>query len=189
MKVSNKASRDIGCMYVTICFALLLLQVVFLTLKCTDAIDWSWWAVWTPMIIVFGLPIAVLFGVVIALIPIAVWKAWKTAKRVDAEAAMYGMERQIGESTSDLKKRILRRNMVSGNYSRKDIKDMIIDKYPAVGGCLVSVNNHTKTITLVLHRVYTAEPGAGFTDDQLNEIAAFAADYIPADYTITARNA
>ena len=188
MKSYNKASRDFGCMYLTICFTLLLLQVIFLTMKCTGVLDWSWLAVWIPMIIVFGLPFAILFIVVLALIPSAVWKAWKTAKGVEAEAAKYGMERQPGESTKELKKRIVRRNMLVGNYTRKDIKDIILDKYTAVGSCLVSVNQYTKTITLVLRRAYTAEPGAGFTDDELGEIAAFAAQYIPAEYTITAKN-
>ena len=187
MKVSNKARRNIGCMYMVISFKLVILQAIFLTLKCTDVISWSWWAVLIPTILVFGLPTAAVIVAVLILIPGAMWKVWKTTKRVDAEAAKYGMKRQPGESTSDLKKRIVRRNMVSGNYSRKDVKDMILAKYPAVGSCMISVNNHMKTITLVLRRVCVDKPG--FTDEQLSEIAAFAKDYIPVDYTITARNA
>ena len=189
MKASKQANRNVGCMYLTICFALIVLQVVLLTLKCTGAIGWSWWAVLVPAIIVFVLPVAVLIVVVLALIPSAVWKAWTTTKRINAMAAKYGMARQPGESNAELKKRIMRRNMLCGNYSRKDIKDMILDKFPAVGSCLVSVNNNTKTVTLVLRRAYTDELGAGFTDAQLAEIAAFAADYIPVECTIMARNA
>ena len=189
MKVSKKSRRNIGCAYLAFCFALIILQVVFLTLKCTGAIEWSWWAVCIPALLVFVLPVAVLIVVILALIPKAMWKSWKTAKRVDAEAELYGMKRQPGESTSDLKKRIVRRNMISGNYSRKDIKDMILDKYPAVGSCMVASDPRDMTITLILRRAYATEPGAGFTDDQLCEIASFAAEYIPVNYTITARNA
>jgi hypothetical protein len=105
---------------------------------------------------------------------------------VDAEAKKYGMKRQPGESTSDLKKRIVRRNMLSGNYSRKDIKDMILAKYPDVGSCMISINNHAKRITLILNSAPAYD--RSFTYDQLNEIADFAAEYIPAEYTVIARN-
>ena len=189
MKVNKRASRSFGCIYLLVCFTLIILQVMFLTLKCTGIIDWSWVAVFVPSILVFGLPLAVLIVVILALVPRAMWKVWKNARRVDAEAAKYGMKRQPGESTSDLKKRIIRRNMMCGNYSRKDIKDLILAKYPAVGSCMISINNHTKTITLVLRRAYMAETGAGFTDVELSEITRFAAEYIPVGYTITARNA
>ena len=189
MKMSKQESRNVGCLYLLVWFALIILQAIFLTLKCAGIIDWSWWAILVPAILVFGVPLAVLIAVAIVAIPIAVWKVWKNTKRLDAEAAKYGMERRPGERNSDLKKRIVRRNMVVGNYSRKDIKDMILDKYPAVGSCMISVNHHTKSITLVLRREYVAEPGAGFTDDELIEISCFAAKYIPEGYTVSARNA
>lgn len=186
MKVSRKASRNVGCIYLIVCFALLAVQIVLLTMKCTDAIDWSWWIVLVPIILVFGLPFAALVVLVIALIPIEMWKLWKTKKRVEAEAEKYGMKRLPGESTGDLKKRIVRRNMISGEYSRKEVKDKILAKYPNVGSCVISINNYANTITLVLRR---SDQGAGFTVDELNEIAAFAAEFIPMNYTITAKNA
>lgn len=189
MKMRKEESRNIGCLYLLVGFTLIILQAIFLTLKCTGLVDWSWWAVWAPFILLFGVPLAVLIAVCIAAIPIAVWKVWKTTKRLDAEAEKYGMERRPGESNSDLKKRIVRRNMVVGNYSRKDIKDMILDKYPAVGSCMISINNYTKAITLVLRRAYVADPAVGFTDDELIEISCFAAKYIPEGYTVSARNA
>ena len=189
MKMRKEASRNIGCLYLLVGFTLIILQAIFLTLKCTGLVDWSWWAVCVPAILLFGAPTVLLIAVCIAAIPIAVWKVWKTTKRVNAEAAKYGMERRPGESNADLKKRIVRRNMLSGDYTHKDIKDMILAKYPAVGSCMISINNYTKSITLVLRRAYVAEPGAGFTDDELVEISCFAAKYIPEGYTITARNA
>lgn len=33
---------------------LYLLQVIFITLKVVDVIDWSWWTVFIPLYIVFG---------------------------------------------------------------------------------------------------------------------------------------
>lgn len=189
MKLSKRVTGYIAAAFLGHCLFCGILQVVLLTMKCTGARDIGWLHVFAPTICFFGLPLAALVVLILVLIPIAMWKSWKTTKRVNAEAEKYGMKRLPGESNSDLKKRIARRNMLSGNYSRKDIKDMILDKYPAVGSCMISVNNYNKTITLVLRRAYTAEPGAGFTDDELCEIASFAAKYIPMDYTITARNA
>lgn len=185
MKMSKKAGQKIGCLTAICFYAIAIMQVVFITLKCTGVTDLSWWAVLSPSIVAIVLPFAAVVAVIIALIPSALWKAWKTARRVDAEAAKYGMKRQPGESTSDLKKRIVRRNMLGGNYSRKDIKDIILAKYPAVGSCMISINNYTRDITLVLCNAYADN---GFTDDELTEIAAFAADYIPEGYSITARN-
>lgn len=189
MKLSRKTSRKIACLYTIACFALIVMQIVFLTLKCTGDIDWSWLVVFAPIILVFCLPFALVVVVVLALIPGELLKVWKTKKRVEAEAAKYGLERQPGESVGDLKNRIIRRNMISGNYSRKDVKDMILEKFPDVGSCMISINNHVQTITLILHRVDAFDSGAGFTDDELNEIASFAAEYIPFTYTIIARNA
>ena len=112
MKVSKRTSRRIGCAYLTLSFFVLILQPILLTLKCTGNITWDWLAVLAPFIIVATLPIALIIGVVFALIPAELWKMWKTAKRVDKEAEKYGMRRLPGESTGELKKRIIRRNMI-----------------------------------------------------------------------------
>ena len=45
-----------------------LLTIVFITLKLTHVIDWSWWWVWSPMLIGGGL--ALVFIAILALIAI-----------------------------------------------------------------------------------------------------------------------
>lgn len=39
-----------------------LLTIVFIVLKLTGYIDWSWWWVWSPILIAWGLFLAVIFG-------------------------------------------------------------------------------------------------------------------------------
>lgn len=186
MKVSKKVSWNVGCIFLIVCFALVALQIVFLTMKCTNAIDWSWWAVLVPAILVFGLPFAVLVVVVITLIPIEMWKLWKTKKRVDEEAKKHGMKRLPGESTRDLKKRIVRRNMLVGSYTRKEVKDKILAAFPKIGSCKIHIWNYT--ITLFLRNTSDEWQTSGFTDAELREVAEFTQEYVPDGYTVTAKN-
>lgn len=44
-----------------------LLTIVFITLKLTGVIAWSWWLVFLPMIISFGLWLIIVLGVLIYL--------------------------------------------------------------------------------------------------------------------------
>ncbi|QXM18587.1 hypothetical protein Phab24_id142 [Acinetobacter phage Phab24] len=44
-----------------------LLTIVFITLKLTGVITWSWWLVFLPMIISFGLWLIIMLGVLIYL--------------------------------------------------------------------------------------------------------------------------
>ena len=101
---------------------------------------------------------------------------------VDAEAKKYGMKRQLGESTNDLKKRIIRRNMIVGNYTAKDVKQIILDTFPEVGSCQIFTRN--EKVLLLVRGV-----NAIFSDNDLRKIAKTAAKYIPKNYTITAQNA
>ena len=186
MKLSRKTSKAIGCLWLIMAFLLTILQIVFLTMKISGSVDWSWLTTLIPLAIVLLLPLIIVIGAVLALIPAELWKVWKTKKRVDKEAKKYGMERQPGESTGDLKKRIVRRNMLCGDYSRKDVKDMILEAFPMVGSCPIYVSNDTKEVVLIPVSSWQA---VRFTDDELREIAEFAAKYIPIGYTVTARNA
>lgn len=44
-----------------------LLAIVFIVLKLTNVINWSWWLVFLPMIISFGLWLIIMLGVLLYL--------------------------------------------------------------------------------------------------------------------------
>ena len=52
-----------------------LLTLVFVTLKLTDVIDWSWWWVTAPL---WGVLALILVGVIIACLIGCIWVAYKT---------------------------------------------------------------------------------------------------------------
>ena len=191
INVSKKATKAIGCLWLVADAILIVLQIVFLTMKFTGAVSWSWWAVLTPTFCMIGIPIAIIVIAVIVLAPKVLIDDWKRMKRVEAEAKKYGMERKPGESTGDLKKRIVQRNMIAGNYSMKEIKDEILRAFPHVGSCQILINNQTDEIVLNLRSwcpITKETDAAPFTDSELQEIVEFAAQYIPMTYTITAKN-
>ena len=70
------------------------------------------WLVLLPIVLVVALPMAIIVGVILALIPVELWKVWKTTKRLNEEAARYGMTRLPGETNRELKLRIVRSNMI-----------------------------------------------------------------------------
>lgn len=189
IKVSKKATTTIGCLWIAATLILILLQIVFLTLKLAGSVSWNWLVVLTPTICVIGFPLAIIVIAVIVLVPKVLIEDRRRRKRVEAEAKKYGMERKPGESTGDLKKRIVQRNMITGNYSRKDIKDEILRAFPNVGSCQILVNNQTDEIVLIPRSAETEIGAAAFTDDELQEIAEFAAQYIPVKYKVTIRRA
>lgn len=192
MKLSKRASKAIGFLWMLSEVVLFILQIIFLTLKLAGAVDWSWWTTLIPIFSVIGLPLAIIVIAVIILAPKVLIEDRRRRKRVEAEAKKYGMERRPGESTGDLKKRIVQRNMIAGNYSRKEIKDEILRAFPNVGSCQFLINNQTNEIVLILRRwcpMPSEAAVASFTDNELREIAEFAAQYIPTKYTITAKNA
>ena len=189
MKLSKRATTAIGCLWVAAAMILIVLQIVFLTMKLAGAVDWSWWTTLIPIFCVLGLPLAIVVIAVIVLAPKVLIEDRRRRKRVEAEAKKYGMERKPGESTGDLKKRIVQRNMITGNYSRKDIKDEILRAFPNVGSCQILVNNQTDEIVLIPRSAETEIGAAAFTDDELQEIAEFAAQYIPVKYKVTIRRA
>lgn len=190
LKLSKKASSAIGCLWIAADLLLIILQIVFLTMKISGAVSWSWWATLIPVFCIIVLPIAVVMIAVIVLAPKAIIEDRRRRKRVEAEAKKYGMERNPGESTGELKKRIVQRNMIAGNYSRKEIKDEILRTFPNVGSCQILINNQTLEIVLNLRGWNPLNyEGDTLTDNELREIAEFAAQYIPMKYTITAKNA
>ena len=198
MKLSKRTKNAISLIMFFAVLFLHVIQIVFLTMKITGDVSWSWWTTLTPLFCTVGLPIAIVVIAVIVLAPKVMIEEVKQRKRVEAEAKKYGMERKPGESAGDLKKRIVRRNMIEGNYSRKNIKDEILRAFPNVGSCQIFVNNQTNEVVLIPHPTdESAEwneallkwQTTNFTDDELREIAKFAAQYIPDKYKITARNA
>ena len=183
MKLSKRATNAIGCLWLVAGTILIILQIVFLTMKLTGAVDWSWWTTLIPILCVLGLPLAIIVIAVIVLAPKVLIEDRRRRKRVEAEAKKYGMERKPGESTGELKKRIVQRNMITGNYSRKEIKDAVLEAFPELGSCQFLVNNVTSEIVMIPRR----SDDEKIADDDLREIAKFAAQFIPMQYTLIAK--
>ena len=184
MKLSKRATNAIGCLWVAVAMILIILQIVFLTMKLAGAVDWSWWTTLIPIFCVLGLPLAIVVIAVIILTPKVLIEDRRRRKRVEAEAEKYGMERKPGESTGELKKRIVQRAMITGNYSRKEIKDAVLEAFPELGSCQFLVNNVTSEIVMIPRR----SDDEKITDDDLREIAKFAAQFIPMQYTLIAKH-
>ena len=184
MKLSKRATTAIGCLWVAVAMILIVLQIVFLTMKLAGAVDWSWWTTLIPIFCVLGLPLAIIVIAVIVLAPKVLIEERRRRKRVEAEAEKYGMERKPGESTGELKKRIVQRAMITGNYSRKEIKDAVLEAFPELGSCQFLVNNVTSEIVMIPRR----SDDEKITDDDLREIAKFAAQFIPMQYTLIAKH-
>lgn len=183
MKLSKRTTQTVGCLWLVAGVALIILQIVFLTMKLSGAVSWSWWTTLIPIFCVIGLPFAIVVVAVIVLAPKVLIDDWKRRKRVDAEAKKYGMARKPGETTGELKKRIVQRNMITGNYSRKDIKDAILEAFPNLGSCQFLTNNITDEIVMLPR----SADGEDLTDEELREVAKFAAQYIPMKYTLTVK--
>lgn len=189
MKLSKRTANAIGCLWLAASALLLMLQTVFLTIKLSGVIDLSWWTTLIPILCMFGLPVAIVVIAVIVLMPKVLIENRRRRKHVEAEAWKHGIARKPGESDRDLKRRIIQKNMITGNFTRKDIKDAILEAFPNVGSCQILINNQTDEIILIPRRAET-EPGAdALTDDELREITKFVAQYIPVTYKITVRNA
>ena len=154
-------------------------------MKLAGSVSWSWWATLIPIFCVFGLPLAIIVIAVIILAPKVLIEDRRRRKRVEAEAKKYGMEKKPGESTGDLKKRIVQRNMITGNYSRKDIKDAVIEAFPELGSCQFFTDNQNDVIVMIPRR----SDDEDLTDVELKEVAEFAAQFIPVKYKLTVKNA
>lgn len=184
MKLSKRATNAIGCLWLVAGTILIILQIVFLTMKLAGAVNWSWWTTLIPIFCVLGLPLAIVVIAVIVLAPKVLIEDRRRRKRVEAEAEKYGMERKPGESTGELKKRIVQRAMITGNYSRKEIKDAVLEAFPELGSCQFLVNNVTSEIVMIPRR----SDDEKIADDDLREIAKFAAQFIPMQYTLIAKH-
>ena len=184
MKLSKRTTTAIGCLWLVAGTILIILQIVFLTMKLAGAVDWSWWTTLIPIFCVLGLPLAIVVIAVIVLAPKMLIEDRRRRKRVEAEAEKYGMERKPGESTGELKKRIVQRAMITGNYSRKEIKDAVLEAFPELGSCQFLVNNVTSEIVMIPRR----SDDEKIADDDLREIAKFAAQFIPMQYTLIAKH-
>ena len=189
MKLSKRLTSSLGCLWLLAGNLLLVLQIVFLTLKLGGFVAWSWWVTLLPIISVFALPLVGFVLVVIVMVPKMLIKEIKRSIRVETEARMYGMERKPGESTTELKKRIIRRNMIAGNYSRKDIKDEILKAFPSLGSCQIIIDNQAAEIVMIPRRAEAVNGSTRLTQFELRDVAQFAAQMIPEKYTLTVKNA
>lgn len=101
--MSNKKDYRGGCLILTVAALCFICQIVFLTLKLCGAVAWHWALVLLPIMIIVGLPLLLIILYVFLRLPSEIVRNYQRKKRVDAEAAKYGMERQPGESTGELK--------------------------------------------------------------------------------------
>lgn len=190
---NNKDYRG-GCLLLTIAALGFICQVVFLTLKLCGAVAWHWALVLLPIMIIVGLPLLLIILYVFLRLPSEIVRNYQRKKRVDAEAAKYGMERQPGESTGELKKRIIKRDMISGNYSRKDLKELLMNKFTDIASCSFIINNSPTNPTVVISVKKTDDFSGGgitfqkFTDTELSAILTEAVQYIPEKYQVTIKN-
>lgn len=190
---NNKDYRG-GCLLLTVAALGFICQVVFLTLKLCGAVAWHWAIVLIPLMVIFGLPLLLIFLYVLLRLPSEVARNIQRRKRVDAEAAQYGMERQPGETTGELKKRIITRNMIAGEYSRKELKDHILQKFPDCASCQFFVHNRPEdpALVIVVKKADTFVNGSPtfnkFTDEELAAIYAEAVRYIDPKYRTTIKN-
>ncbi len=104
------------------------------------------------------------------------------------------MERQPGETTGELKKRIITRNLIAGEYSRKDLKDHLLQKFPDCASCAFLVNNQpgAPALVIIVKKADTFVNGSPifnkFTDEELAAIYAEAIRYIDPKYRVTIKN-
>ena len=192
--MANKKDYRGGCLILLVSFLCFICQIVFLSLKLCGAVTWHWAIVLIPLMLLIGLPLLLIMLYVLVRLPAEVWRNYKRRKRVDAEAAQYGMERQPGETTGELKKRIIKRDMISGNYSRKDLKELLMNKFTDIASCSFIINNSPTNPTVVISVKKTDDFSGGgitfqkFTDTELSAILTEAVQYIPEKYQVTIKN-
>ncbi len=183
-----KTSQRWGCALGLYLLAAVVAQIVFFTLKVSSAVSWSWWIVLAPILSPFALSVVGIVIAIIVLAPIEAYKSHKKRKAVDKHAEAYGMKRQPGESDRELEKRIVKRNMITGSYTRKDIKDAVLATFPDVASCKMEINNEIHEV----HVIVTRAPSEGsewnavdFSEGELQEILNFIADRTPMAYKVT----
>ena len=183
MKRNNRVAAVILLLLYSL---LLVLQIVFLTLKLSEAASLSWRTTMLPLFFMIWIPISFVVTAVLVLLPGAVVEAIKRRKRIEAEAKKHGLVRKPGESDAELSDRIDRRNMIE---ARKDIKDAILEAFPNVGSCQSFVDYYDFKIEIYLRGVKAEIGTPYFSDDELQEVAEFAAKYVPKRYKVTVKNA
>lgn len=189
--MNKRKSTQIGCSFLLAWMIVAIAQIVFLTLKIAGAVSWSWLVTFAPILAFLGIIVGAIVVYILVKLPGEVAKTLERRRRVEKEAKELGMERQPGESDADLKKRIVRRNMISGNYTRKEIKDIILETFPTVASCQFEIDNEKHTIEMIVRRL-PEENGNGwivdkFTDGELCQILDKATDYIPPACTVKIR--
>ncbi len=151
--MKNKNSKAAGCLILLLSALAVMLQIIFLTLKLSGAVSWGWLWVLCPIWMPIAAIAAFVLLYVLIKLPQEVSKSLKRAKRSDDEAKQYGMVRMKGETDAELKKRIITRNMITGTargVSKSVISAHILEQFPELGGCRVTVDNTAMTILLTL---------------------------------------
>ena len=185
-----KRNNRVAAVFLLLSYSLLLvLQIVFLTLKLSEAASLSWRMTLSPIFYMIWIPIAFVVTAVLVLLPKAVADSVKRRKRIEAEAKKHGLVRKPGESDVELSKRIVRRNMIEADCTRKGIKDAILEAFPNVGSCQIFVDYYEFKIEILLRGVKAEIGTPYFSDDELQEVAEFAAKYVPKRYKVTVKNA
>lgn len=58
--MTEKKKSPLGCCWLILFIIALVVSVTLFTLRITNQIDASWWLVFAPVIIVFGIPTAII---------------------------------------------------------------------------------------------------------------------------------
>lgn len=95
-----------------------LLALIFITLKLTGFISWSWLWVLAPIWILAAITVGILLILLVVAIALSVKEAVEARRKLDASAAKYGLTRNPGESDADLRRRIAFCRETDGRWGR-----------------------------------------------------------------------
>ena len=69
MKLSKRTTNAIACLCLVAEVVMFILQIIFLTLKISGIVSWSWWVILTPACCIIGLVPAITVIAVLVLAP------------------------------------------------------------------------------------------------------------------------
>lgn len=99
-----------------------LLTLIFITLKLTGVIGWSWWWVLSPLWIPASIALLIFVVMLIGVVVVAIGKVSKIpvakGENLDRIAELHGLQRGFMESDERLRKRIIETMKTTNRRSR-----------------------------------------------------------------------
>ncbi|HQD31433.1 MAG TPA: hypothetical protein PLY59_07545 [Clostridiales bacterium] len=99
-----------------------LLALIFITLKLTSVIDWSWWWVLSPLWIPTSITLLIFVILLVGVVGVAIGKASRIpvakGENLDRIAKLHGLQRGYMESDERLRKRIIETMKTTNRRSR-----------------------------------------------------------------------